>query len=125
MEPAMTDTRSRREGVSPAVWAGRVLGLLWGGFWTAFGLLSGLGERLSVPGILMHAVMPGLLFLAAALIAWRWQALGGVLLIAAGLAAGAYFPWARTVPGILVLPLPGIVAGLLMLADVAVRRRRT
>ena len=45
-----------------------------------------------MPGILMQTVMPGLLFLAAALIAWRWQALGGVLLIAAGLAAGAYFP---------------------------------
>jgi len=50
-----------------------ILSLLWGGWWTFFGLASGIGEEIGVPGILMHALVPGLIFLATALAAPKME----------------------------------------------------
>ena len=46
------------------VWIAGGLTVLWAAFWTWFGLASGLGDRLSVRGVLLHAAAPGLLVAA-------------------------------------------------------------
>jgi hypothetical protein len=91
--------------------------LLWAGWWTLFGLLSGIGEGLEPGGIFMHTLMPGLLFLALAVIAWRWEVPGGILLLLAGLWSLDMFWFARTPQGFLLLALPPLLAGLLLLID--------
>jgi hypothetical protein len=102
----------------------RILALAWAVFWSAFGLLSGLGEGGGIQTVLFHTLMPGLLFLAAALIAWRWELAGGVLLALAGIASLFLYPFVTTAGGLLALPLPGIVAGALFWATWMARRRR-
>ena len=59
---------------------GRALTLLWGLFWALFGLLSGLGEGMDVVGTVVHITVPGLIFLATALLAWRFEKVGGAVL---------------------------------------------
>lgn len=113
---------------SPVLWlryGGRALALTWATFWTLFGLLSGIGEGADALGVFLHTLMPGLILLAAAIIAWRWQAVGAVLLFLGGLATLALFPWARTVMGLVMLPLPGVLAGALLLAARMLTRRAT
>jgi len=95
----------------------RLIGVLWAGWWTLFGLLSGLGEGLDVLGVIMHLTVPGLIFLAAALVAWRWERAGGVLLIVEGVLALFYFPFAREPFGLLTLALPPVIAGALFFID--------
>ena len=56
------------------------LALAWAGFWTFFGIASGMAEGLSPLGILVHGSFPGLLFLVSALIAWRRAPAGSWLL---------------------------------------------
>jgi len=96
---------------------GRALAILWAGLWLLFGMLSGVGEGLDPVGIFMHTAVPGLIFLAAALIAWRWELAGGILLFIEGLATLSIFGFARTPEGFLLLVLPPFVAGGLFLAD--------
>ena len=40
----------------------RMVGGLWVLFWAWFGLASGLGEGMDLPGVLVHATVPGLAF---------------------------------------------------------------
>ncbi len=101
---------------------GLVVAIAWAAFWSLFGLASGLGEGLWAEGVVAHAVVPGGVFLAAALIAWRWQAAGALLLVAAASAAAGYFPSAHTAEGFAMIALPGLVAGGLLLADLVARR---
>jgi len=61
-----------------------ILSLLWGGWWTFFGLASGIGEKSAFRGILMHALVPGLIFLATALAARKWNFIGGIFLVLEG-----------------------------------------
>ena len=96
---------------------GRGLALVWAGWWTAFGLGSGIGEGQDWLGVLLHMIVPGLIFLASAIVAWRREAPGGVLLIAEGLLSLFYYPFARTPLGLATLALPPIVAGGLFLWD--------
>jgi hypothetical protein len=98
-------------------YSARALALIWACWWTLFGLLSGAGEGYNLSGILLHATVPGLVFLAAAVIAWRWEAIGGVLLLLAGLGTLIVFWYARTPQGFLLLTLPPLVAGLLFLVS--------
>ena len=101
----------------------RILALVWAAFWSAFGLLSGIGEGGDLPAVLRHTLVPGLVLLAAAVIAWRWERAGGLLLALAGLATLFMYPFAMTAGGFLALPLPGIVAGALFwIAWLAQRR---
>jgi hypothetical protein len=101
----------------------RILAMLWSVFWSVLGFLSGIGEGGGTEAVIAHTIFPGLVFLAAALIAWRWERVGGLLLVLGGFAAIAMFPFATTAGGFPILPLPGLVAGALCWLDWQVRRR--
>lgn len=74
--------------------------------------------------VLIHTTVPGLVFLVTALIAWRWQAVGGMLLLLEGLIVAVGYPWrfqGRFPLGTyvfmeLTMALPPLVAGVLFLA---------
>jgi hypothetical protein len=38
------------------VYLARIIALIWAGWWTLFGLLSGLGEGLDVIGVIRHLI---------------------------------------------------------------------
>jgi hypothetical protein len=103
-----------------ATWSRRVaraLALAWGGWWTFFGLASGIGEGLTPPGVLVHTLVPGGLFLTTALLAWRWERVSALLLLLEALLAAAYAGLGRNwfVFLLLTLSLPPFIAGLLLL----------
>lgn len=93
----------------------RALTLIWAGGWTIFGLLSGIGEGYDGLGILRHATFPGLIFLLAAILAWRWQLVGGILLFLAGVGTLGVYGFTKTPAGLLTLTLPPIIAGVFFL----------
>lgn len=102
----------------------RILAVVWAGWWVLFGLFSGISEGLSPVETLINTAVPGLIFLAIVLIAWKWQDLGGVLLLLAGMFVLVLYPiltYARLSPGsvlavLATMALPPIVAGVLCLA---------
>jgi hypothetical protein len=96
----------------------KVLALAWGGWWTFFGLASGIGERLGPLGVVVHTLVPGGVFLATALLACRRERAGAVLLLSEALIAAAYAGLGRPYSGflLLTLALPPFAAGLLLLA---------
>jgi hypothetical protein len=98
-------------------YAGGALGLLWAGFWTIFGLLSGMGEGSGLAGVVIHAAVPGLIYVAAVMIAWRWAPLGGIVLLLCGLGTLFYYSTARTAQGFVTLVLPAVACAFLLLAD--------
>ncbi len=97
------------------------LALGWAGFWTWFGLASGIGERLTPLGVLIHALVPGGLFLASVAVAWRWGKPGAYLLLLEGLLIAIVYPLlfpARFLPFVLpTMALPPLVAGILLLSQ--------
>ena len=97
------------------------LSLMWAGWWTFFGLASGIYEELSPGGILIHTTIPGLIFLASAAFAlWR-PVSGGILLIIEGIFVMVTYPVMvrntfpiSTISFILVtMALPALLAGFL------------
>jgi hypothetical protein len=101
----------------PMRYLARTLALVWAVWWTLFGLIAGMGEGYAPLGILAHATVPGLIFLVAAVIAWRWEVIGGILLLLEGLGTLYVFGYSRTIEGFLILTLPPLVAGLLFHAS--------
>ena len=105
-------------------YAARALILVWAGWWTYFGLACGIGEGLSAAGIFMHS-LPGLIFLVVAGIAWRWERVGGVVLILIGLLICIgypvmmhdRFPQSTIIIMELTFGMPPLVVGCLLLAD--------
>jgi len=93
------------------IYVARGIALLWALWWTLFGLLSGIAEGYDWLGIFRHAAVPGLVFLLVAVIAWRWEIIGGILLLLASVATLIGFPFTRTLEGFLTLFLPPLVAG--------------
>ncbi|HAL61566.1 MAG TPA: hypothetical protein DCP08_04055 [Chloroflexi bacterium] len=86
------------------------------------GLLPG-DSQPPAPGLLAHST-PGLLILIATLVAWRWEKIGGSLLVGVALLVTAFLLWALIFRGghrplaALVwstMALPPLVAGLLFL----------
>ena len=82
---------------------------------------SGISEKLTPLGVLLHALVPGGLFLASAAAAWRWQTPGAYLLLLEGLLIAILYPMyfpARFLPFILpTMALPPLVAGILLLSQ--------
>jgi hypothetical protein len=67
-------------------WAPRILGLLFAAFLSIFALdVFGEGYRFwgTILALAMHLI-PALIAFAAVIIAWRWEAVGGILFIAVG-----------------------------------------
>ena len=71
-------------------YAARALALLWAGFWVFFFVASVVVE--GAPG---HVIVLGagvlLLFVILALVPWRWEAAGGLLLVVMSLLIGATY----------------------------------
>lgn len=102
----------------------RVIAYLWAFFWIGFGLLSGPAEGLDLAGTVVHALIPGGLFLLVALAATRWPSQSGALLLltsAAVISAGyTMIVGERSSIGALILTMlllagPPLVAGLVLL----------
>ncbi len=102
--------------------AARALALMWAVFWLFFFVVESLVWH--TPALVMASwAGVGLLFVVLALLPWRWERAGGLLLVVAGLLIGvAYTIWAP--PGLhpaarltttVVLAAPPLVAGLLFL----------
>jgi len=86
-------------------------------------------EGLSPLGILVHALFPGLLFLASALLAWRRATTGSWLLLGEGLLVAIAYPLVmRNMPPptvvfiMITMALPPAVSGLILLLQAAGRR---
>ncbi len=102
----------------------RALALLWGGWWTFFGLASGLSEGLNALGVLIHTIVPGLIFLVIALSTFRWEFYSAGALVVAGLAALIFFfDFAITPIGLLTIVLPPILAAVLLLLAIYLQQR--
>ena len=67
-------------------WTPRVLGILFAAFVSSFALDvfgEGYGFWETILALVMHLI-PTMIVLTALIIAWRWEAVGGILLIAVG-----------------------------------------
>ena len=103
----------------------RAVALIWALWWTYFGFASGLGERLSVGAVFLHAALPGLVFLAVAVFAWRYEAIGGLVLVMLGLfVCIAYplktcerFPLGTILFVVATMGLPPLLSGVLSIAS--------
>ncbi|MFC1907985.1 hypothetical protein ACFLWD_02785 [Chloroflexota bacterium] len=99
------------------------LAVIWASWWIFFGLASSFVEELNLAGVLVHTTSPGLVFLVSTVIAWRWKAIGGIMLILEGLfLLIAYpvvmhnsFPSSTVVFMLLTMALPPLLAGPLFL----------
>jgi hypothetical protein len=116
-------------GSKAVVWLARIVAGLWAGWWTFFGVASGLGERMTPAGVFLHAALPGLVFMLLAAFAWRWEAAGGSALFATGLFVAAVYR--RCFPAqpppvyhfiLITMALPPALAGLLFVANRWARR---
>ena len=100
----------------------RALALLWAGFWTCFFIAESLVWHTPVYRMTIW-VCVGLMFVILALVAWRWEVAGGLMLMVAGvLAALAYAIWGpRELPlttrvtTLLIFGVPPAAAGALFL----------
>ncbi len=108
-------------------WAPRVLGILFALFVSSFAqdvVGEGYGFWGTILALTMHLI-PTMIILAALVIAWRWEAVGGILFIALGVfyALETWFrtqlPWSTYV----VIAGPLFLIGGLFLADWAYRAK--
>ena len=104
-----------------AAWVLVIIGIA---FWLWFGIGSAYIERAGPFNWLMHILVPGGIFMLSALVAWRWQGIGGALLllegiVALGFIASAFLRGRFTASTLtlmcLTLSLPPLAAGLLFL----------
>lgn len=107
--------------------AARALAGAWAFFWLFYGLPFG---GITIGHTTLHPMIPGLAFVALFLAAWRWEFVGGSLLVLAGLHLAVYYPLylhsrdAATVTIVtLGLAAPPLSAGLLQLCGWGVGRR--
>lgn len=103
---------------------GRVIAVVWSGFWALFGLLSALGERLDTLGVLFHMIVPGFVFLITVIIAWSYEKVGGIVLIVEGFVVGIAYPLlfsamatSTVIFVLLTMALPPVLAGFLFMID--------
>ena len=114
------------------LYAARILGLLWAGFWLFFGIASGIGENLRLADIVMHVLFPGLVFLGIALLAWRWPYHGVFVFLTIGLfvligypVMMTHFPFSTILFVELTMALPPIIAGILLYVSNRMRGKAT
>ena len=98
--------------------AALAIALLWAGWWVFFEAAEAISSHEFMQLIIFVVVMLG-----SVAIAWKWAAVGGALLLLAGAGAIAMFApaWLRhfdlwpTVGLFAMMPLPPLVAGVLLL----------
>ncbi len=103
-------------------YAGLVLAILWAGWWVFFASADAIVSHRFGPAIVFAVVMISVMIGAVA-IAWKWPAIGGVLLIVEGLASIAIWApmWMRRFPAWEIIslfasmPIPPVAAGVLLL----------
>jgi hypothetical protein len=103
-------------------YSARAVALVWAGFWTFFFTAESLAWHTPLYEMTTW-VCVGLMFVILALMAWRWEVAGGLILIAAGvIAALAYAIWgprelspAARVITLCVFGVPPAAAGALFL----------
>jgi hypothetical protein len=111
------------------VYGARALALLWAGFWIFFFVGSVMVEP-TYPRVIVVGSLVLLLFVILALVPWRWEAAGGLLLVVTSLLIGATYaiasasivrddgsrlPLAVRAIGTLFFGGPPLVAGILFL----------
>jgi hypothetical protein len=74
------------------LWSGRLLAAAWASWWIFFGVASGIGEKLTPLGVLIHTAVPGLFFGLVLILAWKWPAAGGFLLLLMGPFVAVAYP---------------------------------
>ncbi len=72
------------------VYGARALALLWAGFWIFFFVGSIMVEP-SYPRVIVVGSLVLLLFVILALVPWRWEAAGGLLLVVMSLLIGVAY----------------------------------
>jgi hypothetical protein len=105
-------------------YSARTLTALCALFWIWFGVASGIAEGLSPAGVVFHTA-PGVFLAAMLAVAWRWEGLGGTLLIASGLLIALLYgamaigrlPLGTVVFVLLTMAAPPLAAGALFLLD--------
>ena len=95
----------------------RVMALVWALWWLLAGLADGAVAGYNTLDSLLQSATPGLVLLATALIAWRWERLGGTLLALAGTFLPLAFRFTVTPVEILTLSLPPMLAGFMLLTE--------
>jgi hypothetical protein len=111
---------------------GLTIGFIWAGFWTWYGATSAIGDGMGPIRMLLHASVPGLIFLACVIIACFRPGIGGVILMLMGAVTGVGMPLmsARsTAPNVVVLvlltmALPPIVAGAMLMVKPQLRKQQ-
>jgi len=113
------------------VLSARALALLWAGFWLFFFVVESWSWHTPVGHALLW-VGAGLLFILLAFIPWRWELLGGLLLVIVGFSVGVTYaiwspprlPAPSRVLTTLLSSLPPIAAGTLFVMDRLGRKLR-
>jgi hypothetical protein len=99
----------------------RVLALLWAGFWLFFFVAEAWVWR-TPARVMVSWGGVGLLFVILALLPWRWEVIGGLVLLVFGLSIGVAYPiWPLHLPLVsrvittVVLSGPPLAAGIVFL----------
>ena len=102
----------------------RVLMIIAIVFWLWFGIGSTYVDRAGPFNWLVHILLPGGMFILSTLVAWRWEGIGGALLVLEGFVALGFivraFLWGSFTASTLTLMcltlgLPPLAAGILFL----------
>jgi hypothetical protein len=100
-------------------WIARGILLAWAGWWIFFSIASGIAEMpdLGMMALLAHLMVPAEILITL-YVAWRWELVGGILLLLEVVFAWFFFdlhePKALFVA--LALALPAALAGVLLIA---------
>lgn len=98
--------------------AAKCLALVWAGWWMFFSVAVGLIEKNGLIESYHNGLWIGPLSLAIALIALRWETVGGILLVLSGV-AGAIpnLLYGVSTESMLLSPAP-LIAGIMLLASI-------
>lgn len=131
----MAITKVQASGPNYLRWAGRILALAVAVFWLWWGVGSAYVEGFTLGSLLAHCV-PGLLILICTVVAWKWEMIGGGLLVGVAalvtafllsvilsvIRAGYQRAYQVDIMVWLTMALPPLLAGLLLL--LSARRAR-
>jgi len=98
----------------------RIFSLVWAGFWMWYGAMSAVEDELPLLGVYHDLAWPGLVFFASAIVPWRWERAGGIILIVVSVLLfiiypvfWSYLPLDVKLLTLLVLAVPPMVSGIL------------